>query len=121
MIEITKRQETVLDCIVIYQGAHGYAPTVRELGDIVGIPTLKGVTGHLDALQKKGYIKRDPLVARAIQVLKKPNGESTLNPGYLAWVTNFGADETGWYATVRFDGTPPFAVGQRVTVSVAKA
>ncbi len=56
---LTKRQKQVLNLIVKEVTSKGYPPSIREIGKALNIATLKGVTCHLDALEKKGYIKRD--------------------------------------------------------------
>jgi repressor LexA len=65
---LTKRQETVLEMIRTWIREHGYPPTIRELGQRLGIKSLRGVTTHLDAIAKKGFLKREPR-ARSISLL----------------------------------------------------
>ena len=67
----TDRQQSVLDFIVRYVNEHGYPPSIREIGAAFGIKSLRGVTVHLDALERKGYIRRES-TSRSIQVLKTP-------------------------------------------------
>lgn len=55
---LTKRQEAILQLIVDYVQRNGYPPSIREIGKEFGIGSLRGVTVHLDALQRKGYISR---------------------------------------------------------------
>ena len=55
---LTKRQEEVLKYVLDYIDNNGYPPTIREIGDKCVISSLRGVTVHLDALQRKGYIER---------------------------------------------------------------
>jgi repressor LexA len=57
--QLTKRQETVLDVIRQWIRERGYSPTIRELGAKLGIRSLRGVTTHLDAIAKKGFLKRE--------------------------------------------------------------
>ena len=57
--QLTKRQHAVLDTIRAWIRARGYPPTIRELGKQLGIKSLRGVTTHLDAIAKKGFLKRD--------------------------------------------------------------
>ncbi|MBI4342769.1 MAG: hypothetical protein HY599_05330, partial [Candidatus Omnitrophica bacterium] len=66
--QLTKRQHTVLDTIRAWIKQHGYPPTIRELGKLLGIKSLRGVTTHLDAIAKKGFLKREPR-ARSISLL----------------------------------------------------
>lgn len=66
--KLTKRQQTVLETIRAWIRKRGYPPTIRELGVQLGIKSLRGVTTHLDAIAKKGFLKREPR-ARSISLL----------------------------------------------------
>jgi len=66
--QLTKRQHTVLETIRNWIRQRGYPPTIRELGQQLGIRSLRGVTTHLDAIAKKGFLKREPK-ARSISLL----------------------------------------------------
>ena len=55
---LTKRQEDILDFILHYVETEGYPPSIREIGQNFEIGSLRGVTVHLDALERKGYISR---------------------------------------------------------------
>jgi repressor LexA len=57
--ELTDRQREVLDAIRRYVAEKGFPPSIRELGHMVGIKSLRGVTIHLDALERKGWIERE--------------------------------------------------------------
>ena len=57
--KLTHRQQTVLETIRQWIREQGYPPTIRELGSSLGIKSLRGVTTHLDAIAKKGFLKRD--------------------------------------------------------------
>jgi len=78
MKNLTERQREVLDAIRTYRSDRGYIPSIRELGRMLGISSLRGVTIHLDALEKKGWIKRER-TSRSISVLAPlaPGPEST--------------------------------------------
>ena len=65
--QLTKRQQTVLETIRAWIRERGYPPTIRELGKLLGIRSLRGVTTHLDAIAKKGFLKREPR-ARSISL-----------------------------------------------------
>lgn len=69
MIKITARQEEVLHYIHRVAKKNGYPPTVREMMDGLHIGSIRGVTVHLDALKRKGYILRSPSSPRAIKFL----------------------------------------------------
>ena len=66
---MTAREQSVIEEIIRYQGEHGYAPTVRELGASVGLASPSTVFPHLKALERKGYITRIPAFPRTITVL----------------------------------------------------
>ena len=66
--QLTKRQQTVIETIRGWIRERGYPPTIRELGKLLGIKSLRGVTSHLDAIAKKGFLKREPR-ARSISLL----------------------------------------------------
>jgi repressor LexA len=71
---LTDRQQEVLDFIVKYIEDKGYPPTIRDMQEGLGIGSLRGVTIHLDALHKKGFIERissrnGPRTSRGIRVL----------------------------------------------------
>ncbi len=66
--QLTTRQHTVVETIRAWIRERGYPPTIRELGQLLGIKSLRGVTTHLDAIAKKGFLKREPR-ARSIRLL----------------------------------------------------
>jgi repressor LexA len=55
---LTRRQELILQFLIDYIQKEGYPPSIREIGQHFQIGSLRGVTVHLDALEKKGYIER---------------------------------------------------------------
>jgi SOS-response transcriptional repressor LexA len=65
---LTERQVRILGFIGSYQAGAGYPPCIREIGAAMRIGTLRGVTGHLDALARKGYVERSKGVARGIRL-----------------------------------------------------
>ncbi|MDI6828409.1 MAG: transcriptional repressor LexA [Armatimonadota bacterium] len=67
---LTERQKLVLNFLAQYIRKHGYPPSIREIGAGVGIKSLRGVTIHLDALEKKGYIRRER-TSRSIMILRQ--------------------------------------------------
>jgi repressor LexA len=66
--ELTNRQRKVLDFITNYLRDTGYPPTVREIAGEFKISS-KGAYDHLIAIEKKGYIRRDPAKPRAIELM----------------------------------------------------
>ena len=57
-----------------YVGRHGYPPTVREIGESVGLASPSTVHAHLANLERAGYLKRDPTKPRALELLRAPAG-----------------------------------------------
>ncbi|MGI6215997.1 MAG: transcriptional repressor LexA [Coriobacteriales bacterium] len=66
--ELTDRQRQILDYIRVYTRDNGYPPSVRDIGDAIGLKSSSSVHSHLTALEKKGYISRSSSSARAITV-----------------------------------------------------
>ncbi|ANE47872.1 XRE family transcriptional regulator [Paenibacillus swuensis] len=69
MSKISSRQLAILDFIKNEVRDKGYPPSVREIGEAVGLASSSTVHGHLDRLEKKGLIRRDPTKPRAIEIL----------------------------------------------------
>lgn len=66
---LTARQRQILTSIQDSLEKHGYPPTLREMGEAVGLKSLSSVTHQLTQLEKLGYVRRDPRLPRAIEVL----------------------------------------------------
>ncbi|MFO7173823.1 MAG: transcriptional repressor LexA [Bacillota bacterium] len=66
---LTERQRQVLQFIKDEIRKRGYPPSVREIGEAIGLSSSSTVHGHLARLEEKGYIRRDPTKPRAIEVL----------------------------------------------------
>lgn len=66
---LTARQQKILDAIRTEIEQKGYPPSMRQIGDIVGLASLSSVTHQLGRLETMGYIRRDPKLPRAIEVL----------------------------------------------------
>lgn len=94
---LTNRQRRVLDVIRDAIDHRGYPPSLREIGDAVGLTSPSSVAHQLKMLERKGFLRRDPHRPRAIEVVH-PGGEG---PGYRrgdgegATVPDAGFDETG--------------------------
>lgn len=69
MDKITEKQQVILDFIKQDLINKGYPPSVREICDAVGLKSTSTVHGHLERLEKKGFIRRDPTKPRAIEIL----------------------------------------------------
>ena len=66
---LTARQQKILDAIRTEIEQKGYPPSMRQIGDMVGLASLSSVTHQLGRLETRGYIRRDPKLPRAIEVL----------------------------------------------------
>ncbi len=73
MSKLSQRQLAILEFIKNEVKERGYPPSVREIGEAVGLASSSTVHGHLERLEKKGFIRRDPTKPRAIEIL---NGDS---------------------------------------------
>ena len=74
---LTERKQQILRYVVDYIQENGYPPSIREIGKSFNIESLRGVTVHLDALKRKGYIDRSKM-PRSIQI-KHPAYQTTQN------------------------------------------
>ena len=68
-LNLTKRQQEILDFIKKYSARYGYPPTVRDIGKAIGLTSSSTVHAHLANLEKVGLLRRDPSKPRAIEVL----------------------------------------------------
>ncbi len=66
--ELTGKRREILDFIAAQLRDRGYPPSVREIGEAVGLTSSSTVHAHLTTLQKQGYLRRDPTKPRAIEV-----------------------------------------------------
>ncbi|ADQ41558.1 transcriptional repressor, LexA family [Caldicellulosiruptor acetigenus I77R1B] len=63
---LTERQQQILNAVIGYINEKGYPPTIRELADIVGVKSSSTLHGHLQRLEKKGYITKEKRKPRTI-------------------------------------------------------
>ena len=70
---LTARQQQALDYISSCLTERGYPPTLREIGEHMGIRSTNGVNDHLKALERKGYLKREDLKSRALRPTANAN------------------------------------------------
>jgi repressor LexA len=70
--DLTDRQRGILDFIEAETRQRGYPPSVREIGEAVGLTSTSTVHAHLASLQRLGYLRRDPTKPRAIEVRYDP-------------------------------------------------
>ncbi|MEA2614914.1 MAG: repressor LexA [Chloroflexota bacterium] len=70
MVEgLNPRQREILEFLRNHARNHAYPPTVREIGQAVGLSSSSTVQNHLNALEQKGHIRRDPTKSRTVEVV----------------------------------------------------
>jgi repressor LexA len=68
-LNLTKRQQEIFEFVKRYVGDHGYPPTVRDIGNAIGLTSSSTVHAHLANLERLGVLRRDPTKPRAIEVI----------------------------------------------------
>lgn len=81
------KQEEILEFIKMQLIDKGYPPSVREICSAVGLRSTSTVHGHLERLEKKGYIRRDPTKPRAIEVIELVSRKEMVNIPVVGTVT----------------------------------
>ncbi len=81
---LSDKQLAILEVIQRSIAAHGYPPSMREIGDAVGLKSLSSVTHQLNQLELSGYLRRDPGKTRAMEVLIDLPGTAAENPADIA-------------------------------------
>ena len=89
-----KRQE-ILEFIAACLRERGYPPSVREIGEAVGLTSSATVHTHLAVLQREGYLQRDPTKPRAIQVRYDPSSKVAMAAGPVRHVPLVGEVAAG--------------------------
>ncbi|MFV9509752.1 transcriptional repressor LexA [Tepidibacillus sp. LV47] len=92
MNKLSNRQKAILDFIKQTVREKGYPPSVREIGEAVGLASSSTVHGHLARLEKKGLIRRDATKPRAIEILtddfdRETNGQQVVKVPVIGKVT----------------------------------
>ena len=79
-MELTGRQQEIWSFLVDYVDRHGYPPTVREIGEAVGLASPSTVHAHLANLERAGLLRRDPTKPRALELTgrEKPAGAAVV-------------------------------------------
>jgi repressor LexA len=81
---LTKRQAQTLDFIRQSIEERGYPPTLREIGESMGIRSTNGVNDHLRALERKGYLRREDMKSRALRLVgREPEAVPGTDDGML--------------------------------------
>lgn len=78
---LTERQRAILEMIHGHVEAHGYPPAVREIGDAVGLRSPSSVHAQLEALEMKGFLRRDPTKPRALELGRDAQTSLGIRPG----------------------------------------
>jgi repressor LexA len=78
--ELTERQRAILTVIHAHVDARGYPPSVREIGEAVGLRSSSSVHAQLAALEDKGYLRRDPTKPRALELGRDPDTALGVRP-----------------------------------------
>jgi repressor LexA len=104
---LNPRQRQILDFLRDHSRDHSYPPTVREIGRAVGLSSSSTVQNHLNTLETRGYITRDPAKSRTVEIV---DAESTRGQGNIVHLPLVGRVAAG---------TPVLAVenvGEHLTV-----
>ncbi|MDQ2961096.1 MAG: transcriptional repressor LexA [Candidatus Dormibacteraeota bacterium] len=75
------RQRQILEFLRTHSQNHSYPPTVREIGQAVGLSSSSTVQNHLNALETKGLIRRDPTKSRTVEVVGAETASSQVSFG----------------------------------------
>lgn len=82
MQKLTDRQRAVLEFISASIQERGYPPTLREIGNHLGIRSTNGVNDHLRALERKGYLTREDMKSRTLRLVKTPDGDPIVDGNF---------------------------------------
>jgi len=77
---LTGRQQEIWDFLVEYVDQHGYPPTVREIGEAVGLASPSTVHAHLANLERAGLLRRDPTKPRAVELVGRESAATGTAP-----------------------------------------
>ncbi len=87
---LSPKRKEILDCISESVAERGYPPSVREIGESVGLTSSSTVHAHLAVLQREGYLRRDPSKPRAIEVRYDPSSKVVMDSRPLRHVPLVG-------------------------------
>jgi repressor LexA len=109
MTDLTPRQRQVLEFVESEVAHRGYPPTVREIGEALGLSSSSTVHAHLAALQDKGYLTRDPTKPRALEIHYDPESGAAVErrPARLVPLVGDVAAGTGVLAVENVEETLP--------------
>ncbi|MDQ4149589.1 MAG: transcriptional repressor LexA [Actinomycetota bacterium] len=108
--DLTPRQRAILDFIVDAVQRRGFPPSVREIGDSVGLSSPSTVHAHLGTLEERGYLRRDPTKPRAIEVRWEKEAGGGRDVIGVQELPIYGAIAAGPTALAEqnYEGTLPF-------------
>ena len=86
---LTRKQKESYQCLLDYTKEHGYPPTVREFGKLIGVKSTSSAFSRIKQLELNGYIRRIPASPRAIEILE---GGVGMNKVYVDVVAEFRKD-----------------------------
>lgn len=92
---LTARQKQILDCIDASMRDRGYPPSVREIGETVGLGSPSTVHSHLSTLQRLGFLRRDPSKPRAIEVRWDPSSGAAVERRPVRHIPHVGEVAAG--------------------------
>jgi repressor LexA len=109
MTDLTPRQRQVLEFIDAEVRERGFPPSVREIGEAVGLSSSSTVHAHLAALQDKGFLRRDPTKPRAIEIHYESGSGQAMERGRVRHVPVVGdvAAGTGVLAAENIEESIP--------------
>ena len=93
--DLTSRQQQILDMIRDTVDERGYPPSVREIGEAVGLRSTSSVHAQLASLERLGFLRRDPSRPRAIEVRFDPETELARSPATMRPVPLVGEIAAG--------------------------
>jgi repressor LexA len=102
---LTDRQREVLEYIQEYTASQGYSPALTEIGAACGAISATAALAHVVALEKKGYVRRDPHRARGIELLGPAKPEPAASPSPLLRLPIVGEIAAGQPIEAYEDGT----------------
>lgn len=88
---LSRRQQQIIDFIRSYIQERGYSPSIRNIGEAVGLSSSSTVHSHLRALEKHHYIRRDPAKPRSLQLVDR-------DPGRVERLEALVREARGWTA-----------------------
>lgn len=113
---IYKRQRQILQYIQQFMQAHGYAPTLRQIADALGVSSLATVHEHLTALETKGLLKRKTGKTRAIRLTKPEidlTSENTIQVPILGFIAAGSPIEAYTDPNAKISIAPSFTTGRK--------